>query len=184
MLRPSDIAPRSVTVSEDGICEPLIFKTSQLKFCEDGSCTIILHGIKNDYMREGFEVVVQPTENGRVDPVKALKCYVERTRYIRPEECPVFLSLKKPYGAISSKTVTRILEKAIICAGLKGQGYSAKCFHPTGATNTIDAGLNSDMVQAVGRWKSKETFQNHYVHSRPVRSFTDRVFQQFELSDQ
>ena len=177
MLRPSDVPPKGRHLTDEGICQPLVMTVDQLTFNEDGSCVIMFHGIKNDYKRDGFEVVLQPCSEPRLDPVLTLKNYIERTKYIRTKPNAVFLSLKSPFQPLSARTVARILEKAIILAGLGKQGFTAKCFRPTGATSAVEAGLNPDYIRKVGRWKNQETFETHYVHSKPVVSFTDSIFQ-------
>ena len=176
MLWPSDVAPHAKVFNGESF-EPLIMTTKQIVFKNDGSCVIRLLGIKNDYHRDGFEIPLVPSQDAKVNPVSTLKCYIERTKYIRSERCPLFLSLKSPYSAISALMVTTILEKAIIAAGLKGQGFSAKCFHPTGATNAVQGAQNPDFVRKIGHWKNRETFEDYYVHSQPPKSFTDTVLQ-------
>ena len=52
-----------------------------------------------------------------------------------------------------------------------------------GATNAVEAGQNPDTIRKVGRWKSKETFENHYVHAKPSPSFTDSLFKLQKASD-
>ena len=178
MLRPSDIAPNAFNLTPEGEQKQLCLTTNQLEFLEDGSCKIVFHGIKNDYDRDGFEVILRPTSNPRLDPVLTLKNYIQRTKYVRQAGGPLFLSLRKPFGALTSKTISRILEQAIILAGLKEQGFTAKCFRPTGASNAVDAGLDPDFIQKVGRWRSRDTFEEHYVHSKPCVSFTDKIFKQ------
>ena len=129
------------------------------------------------YHRDGFEVIIPASSHPRLDPVRALKCYISRTRYVREyPELALFLSLKKPYGAVSAATITRILETAIEMAGLGNQGFKAKHFRPTGATIAVEAGIKADTIRRVGRWKSRETFEAHYVHAVPPTSFTDSVF--------
>ena len=176
MLRPSDIAPNATVVNDKGEHEQLVMTTDQLRFENDGSCVITFHGIKNDYSRDGFEVVLQPSRMPRLDRVVTLKCYTECTKYVRPMDKALFLALKKPFGPITSKTVSRILEKAIVLVGLGGNGYSAKSFCPTAATMAVDAGFSAQSICKVGRWRSQDVFQQHYVHSRPDFSFTDKVF--------
>ena len=175
MLRPSDIAPHAKVMTEDGV-SPLILTTKQVKFLEDGGCVITLHRIKNDYHRDRFEIPIVPSKDSKLDPVKMLKCYIERTKYMRSSSCPLFVALKSPFAAISARTVSRILEKSIVMAGLGGCGYSAKCFRPTGATNAVQAGKNPDMIRKIGHWKNSETFENHYVHIHPTKHFSDTIF--------
>ena len=175
MLRPSDVAPHAKKLTEDGPV-PLVLSTKQVKFLENGGCIITLHGIKNDYFRDGFEIPIVSTSNPKLDPVKALKCYIERTRYLRSEDCPLFLALKSPFAAVSARMVSRILERSIVLAGLGGHGYTAKCFRPTGATYAVQAGENPDMIRKVGHWKNRETFENHYIHIHPLKQFSDTIF--------
>ena len=137
--------------------------------------TIVFHRIKNDYNRNGFEVNLPPVTNPRICPIKALKCYIQRTKYFRPASLPLFLSLKQPFQGVTAKTVATVLNKAIRLAGLKNDGFSAKHFRPTGATVAIQKGLDPNMVMRVGRWKSRETFEAHYVHAFPGKVFTDSV---------
>ena len=175
MLRPSDVAPHARVLGEEGL-EPLVLTTKQVRFLDDGGCVITLHGIKNDYHRDGFDIPVVPTKDPKLDPVKALKCYIERTRYLRSEKCPLFLALKSPFAAVSARTVARILEKSITLAGLGGLGYSAKCFQPTGATTAVKSGFDPVLVQKIGHWRNVETFENHYVHVNPPEQFSDTIF--------
>lgn len=177
MLRPSDIAPKAKVY--DKATKKLIKRvmtTDQVRFHADGSMRITLHGIKNDYHRDGFEVRVNPSSDGHVDPVQAVKCYIERTAKIRPSNRPLFLSLKKPYQGIGADTVGSVLEKAIKLADLHHKGFTAKNFRPTGATRAIEGNIVADTVRKVGRWKSRETFEEHYVHSKPPQDFTDIVY--------
>ena len=41
--------------------------------------TIMIHGNKNDYDRDGFKVTVPAAKNVKLDPVKALQRYMART---------------------------------------------------------------------------------------------------------
>lgn len=87
----------------------------------------------------------------------------------------MFLSLFRPFHALSSVTIANILKYAIQLSGLGGLSYSAKCFRPTGATNAIALGLNPDLARHIGRWKSQEVFEKHYVHSRVPEHYTDSM---------
>lgn len=176
MLRPSDVAPHAKVYNpETGAVQPLLFTLSQVQFEEDGSMTINFHGIKNDYKRDGFQVRITPSVDPHLDPVATLQCYINRTAQQRPAEGPVFISLTSPYQGITSSTVSRVLEQSIQIANLDPKKFSAKSFRPTGATISVQAGCNPDIIRHVGRWKSKEVFEKHYVHSQVQDSFTDTV---------
>lgn len=77
MLRPSDIAPRSIVHT----CTGNQFSDKQVSFLGDGGLSISFHGIKNDYNRDGFTVSLPPgdEEFAQVDPIRCLKCYMSRT---------------------------------------------------------------------------------------------------------
>ena len=174
MLRPSDIAPRGeVFDSLTGETSKFTFTTDMLAFTPEG-VKITLMAIKNDYCRSGFEVFLPTLPNPKMDPVHTLHSYIQRTEPVRSDGA-VFLSLKRPYKAISASSVAKILDSSISRAGLSGQGFSAKSFRPTGATRAIDAGIDPDIVQKVGRWKCTEVFRNHYVHSKTPKEFTSAV---------
>ena len=173
MLRPSDIAPKSVHVNED------LF--SSKKFCRswitfsDQYATVQLFGIKNDYQRDGFSMQIPMALNKVLCPVRTLKDYMVRIQHLLRVDGPVFISLNRPYTALSSAGIGAVLNKAIELVGLHKKGFSVKCFRPTGATVAIEAGIQPDFVQATSRWKSTEVFKKHYVHAKPPQGFTDAV---------
>ena len=175
MLRPSDVAPRSKMLNSENHLEQMSFGESQVQFNDNGSLTLMFHGIKNDTTRDGFTVTLPPASEPQVDPIRSLKDYMDRTavdRAVVPSR-PVFLSLTKPYHALSAGSIARILKESIDLAGLGGRGYTAKCFRPTGATNAIALGLDPDLARHIGRWRSAEVFEKHYVHSRVPDQYTD-----------
>jgi len=179
MLRPSDIAPRSVVFDGTHTSpQKVIFSVEQVLFLEDGGMSLSFHGIKNDYTRDGFTVTLPPVEDrfSKVDPIRCLKEYILRTDSIRHKVfgCPVFVTLREPYKAIDSSTVSSILNESIIAAGLSG--YSAKCFRPTGATCAIDNKIAPEVARHIGRWRCADTFTKHYVHTRVPTDFVEKLF--------
>lgn len=177
MLRPSDVAPHAKRyVEQDDSIVNMVFSTDLVTFNDDGSATLRLHGIKNDYSREGFEVHVDSTNDKKLDPVYALWSYIDRTKMMRPPDTrPVFLTLNRPYHAINSGTVANILNDAILLAGLDRDKYSAKCFRPSGATEGIRADCNPDVLRQLGRWRNREVFEAHYVHSEAQKGMTSKI---------
>lgn len=174
MLRPSDIAPKSTYYDNDLKCEAkLVFKTDMIMFEENG-LKINFFGIKNDTNRTGFEVFVPCHENNLLDPKSSLQDYLVRTECFRKDNA-VFLSLRKPYDALSASSIGKILDEAIDIVGLSGKGFTAKSFRPTGATTAIEAGIDPHIVQKVGRWKSHDVFFQHYVHSKTPCDYVSKV---------
>jgi hypothetical protein len=155
MLRPSDIAPRSVIINSlDGQQSRIIFSVDNITFTPDGGMEIVFHGIKNDYDRDGFTVRL-PDLEGR----------------------PVFLTLTSPFSAIDSKTVSKVLSECISLAGLAGRGFTAKSFRPTGATCAIDSGINPETARHIGRWRCSDTFFKHYVHSKVPSDYVSKLLE-------
>ena len=178
MLRPSDVASKATVFDKEKqeLSGHLVLSTDDVQFNLDGSVSIMFHRSKNDYSGDGFEVNVPPAKEIKVDPVETLRCYIERTRYQRSIEKPLFISVRKPFKPLSASGVAKILESAIMLAGLANKGYSAKSFHPTGTTVAIEQGLDPDSVSRQGHWKSKETFEYHYVHAKPHKDFANRIY--------
>lgn len=168
MLRPSDIAPRGVILDkESGTSHPIIFSTDNLEFLQDGSVKVTIFGVKNDATRTGFVVLLRPHPNPMLNPVSCLRCYIDRTDSMRDSHIrPVFLTLKKPYTALSSSQISEILSSAIKLAGLDNMGYTPKHFRATGATYAISSSEDPDIVRKLGRWKNAAVFYEHYVHTR------------------
>ena len=88
-------------------------------------------------------------------------------------EGPVFLTLRKPYSAISAATVGQILHDCIVTAGLGGQGYTAKSFRPTAATRAVDNNCDPETAMHIGRWKSRSVFFEHYVSCKAPKEYTN-----------
>lgn len=181
MLRPSDIAPLARCYdSESGMSARFVMSTDQITFRSDGSVSISFLGIKNDLHRSGFVVSLPPSSDAATDPVGALRSYIARTdRWRCPVTKPLFLSLNRPYEAISASSVAHILREAITAAESFGlpPGHRPKDFRPTGATEAVKRGVSADRVQQLGRWKSRSVFREHYVHSSVPGSFTDDLLQ-------
>jgi hypothetical protein len=180
MLRPSDIAPRSQVMNESAASHhDAVFSTSHLDFMPDGSLTVRFHGIKNDYDRDGFSVTIPhlPGQFDKCDPVLSLQAYIEATKQFRRSlpSSPVFLTLNKPYRAIDASTVSSVLSESIKLAGLSSHQYSPRSFRPTGATQAINCGIHPDIARHIGRWRSQDTFNKHYVHTKVPDSYTQNI---------
>lgn len=122
---------------------------------QDSDCHYIVY---NDTAHAGFQVLMQPVSNAKLNQVQALSDYIVWTQSVRPTGDPVFLSLLPPHGPISAATVSSILNKAIQLAGLANLGFSAKCFRATSATAVIDLGHDLEITMHQGRWKTRSVF--------------------------
>ena len=118
MLRPSDIAPLARRYdSSTGIVSSFVMSTDQFQFTEDGGMIVTFLGVKNDSQRTGFQVTLPSSPVSQVDPVRTLRTYLDRTDSVRCRATkPAFLTLVRPYAAVSASTVSHILQEAIRAA--------------------------------------------------------------------
>ena len=181
MLRPSDIAPLALRFSVDlQTTSPFVLTTDQLRFEADGSLQVTFFGVKNDSQRTGFQVKLPSSPDQTVDPVSALRMYLERTETLRcPDSRPVFLSLIRPFAALSASSISAILQDSIRLAEKFGlaKGHTPKDFRPTGATRAVQLGFDTDDVQRLGRWKTRSVFLEHYVHNEVDPMYTQKLFE-------
>lgn len=181
MLRPSDIAPLALRFDAGtGVTSPFVLTTDQLRFQADGTLQVTFLGVKNDTQRTGFQVSLPPNPNQAADPVDALRVYLERTDSLRcAGSGPVFISLVRPYAALSASSVSTVLHEAIHLAEGFGlpPGHKPKDFRPTGATRAVELGFDTDDVQRLGRWKTRSVFLDHYVHNQVDAAFTQKLFE-------
>ena len=179
MTRPSDLAPKGVNLdTRDLSVHNIVLTVDNIHFMASNSLTIFFFGIKNDTSRSGFEVNIPPNLDDIImDPVSCLREYIDRTAAVRPTDTkPLLLTLNPPYKAISSSTISNILDEVISLAGLADKGFKAKSFRPMGATLAVSKGVVPKTVMQIGRWKTKEVFMNHYVYPRVPQSFTPDMF--------
>lgn len=176
MLRPSDIAPQGVHYDRDTqVTVQFVFHERQISFQPSG-VTITFLGIKNDTSRSGFEVFLPRGSVDKLDPVSTLQCYMQRTNFMRQDaQGAVFLTLSKPYKALSASMIAQILCSMIDTVGLAGQGFTAKSFRPTGASTAVALGYDPDKVRRLGRWKTQSVFLEHYVHNNIDKSYVNKM---------
>ena len=151
-------------------------KTTQIQFNTDGSLTLTFFGIKNDTCRDGFKVSIPKSTEPKLDPSTTLRAYINRTK--SPENLPsdpVFVSLNRPFKAISSTTVSLILNESIKLAGLDCAKFTAKSFRPSAATKAVESGMDPDKARRIGRWKTPSVFFDHYVFDKTPDNYTDNI---------
>ena len=183
MARPSDLAPVAEQFDpSSNKSSAYVLSRDQIQFHNDNSMTVTFFGTKNDTSRTGFEVRIPASSEPKVNVVGSLKCYLQRTETLVGEDNAVFLALNAPYKALRAEGVKKVLAEAISLAGLDGQGFTPRCFRPTGANAAIEAGCTPEAAMQIGRWKTKEVFFNHYVYPKAPQNFTKGVAQFTGLS--
>ena len=166
MARPSDLAPANE------------LKRSQVFFNADGSLTIQLLGIKNDYKRRGFEVRIDRASNVQVDPVICLKTYIDRSAVDMGHipDPPLFITAKAPHRALTASAVSQCLRDTLKAAGIS-DSFTPRSFRPSAASAAVSAGCDPDTARQIYRWKTPEVFYENYVYPVTKDHFTDRIFE-------
>lgn len=165
MARPSDLAPTKG------------FSRHQIEFNEDGSATIRFFGIKNDTDMRGFEVRLNRSSHAKLDPVSCLHTYLTRTSSFITEGGPVFVSLDKPFTALTVASISNVLREAIALAGLPPT-FTPRSFRASGATAAIYNKADPSFCRQIGRWKTDSVFWQHYVYPVSADNVTDKILAQ------
>ena len=121
----------------------LNFTLKNLVF-EQNHMKVTCFGIKNDTQGKGFEVILPKSNVVKIDPVQTLYDYIERTREHRDQDGHVLISLRSPYNAFDSSTVSRILDpRGGYCFGMAiyqrviGEIFSSLCIDIQSAICTL-----------------------------------------------
>jgi len=183
MARPSDLAPVAEHFDPSSTKNTAYVLTrDQVEFHDDQSMTVTFFGTKNDTSRSGFEIRIPGSDETKVNVVGSLKSYMQRTQTLVGEDNAVFLALNAPHKVLRAEGVRKVLTESISLAGLDGQGFTPRCFRPTGANAAMEAGCTPEAAMQIGRWKTKEVFLNHYVYPMAPQNFTKEVAQFSGLS--
>ena len=111
MLRLWDIAPKAVNMKA-GKVSNVQFMMDRVQFLDDGSASVYLHGVRNDYHSDGFRVFLIPRSMSKVCPVLVLQELISRTGRINPAvDRLVFTPLNYPFSSLAAGA--SILNKAI-----------------------------------------------------------------------
>lgn len=75
-----------------------------------------------------------------MNPSECLKVYIDRTQHQRPPDARLLIVIGYPLSGCQADIIGKILNDAIIAAGLGDLGYSAKSFRLTGAMVAVSSG--------------------------------------------
>ena len=156
MTRPSDLAPKGINLDTLNLSvHNIVLSLDNIQFMADNSLTIFFFRIKNDTSRSGFEVNILPNLDDIImDLVLCLPDYIDRITAVTDTK-----TLSLPYKAISSNTISNILDEVISLASLADKGFTAKSFRPMGATSAVSKGVVTETVMQVGLWKTRGFYE-------------------------
>lgn len=104
--------------------------------------------------------------------VTHLKAYLDKTSALRKDEKQLFISIIRPYKAVSRETISQWIKSFMTAAGIDTSVYKS---HTTRAASTSFLATRqcdvNDIMGAVG-WTKEETFQRFYNRNiAPVFNF-------------
>ena len=100
-------------------------------------------------------------------PVRALSCYLQRTKEVSPRPGPLFVSLRLPTKAISKNAISFFLREVISGAGAVGvDGGRTPRAHSIRGVGTSMTFLRNWSVRQVlkpATWRSNTVFSSFYL---------------------
>jgi len=130
-------------------------------------------------------LLLPPYHDKELCPVSCLKQYVTRTKETRNEIDELFLSLSKPFKAVTSQTISRWLVIVLKLAGINVDKFHAHSFRHASTSKASRAGVNVDTImKRVGWTPGSKMFAK--VYNRPISEedkFANAVLTTKEVND-
>ncbi|KYN14031.1 hypothetical protein ALC57_13787, partial [Trachymyrmex cornetzi] len=94
--------------------------------------------------------------------------YIERIKTLRPPSCDsLFISLSKPYRAVTAQTLGRWIKQGLQELGINTETYSAHSTRHASTSQAAKKGVSSDLIKRAAGWTGESrTFANFY--NRPI----------------
>lgn len=107
-------------------------------------------------------------ENTKICAATTLSAYLDRTINLRHSDCEnLFISLKKPYKAVSSQTLSKWVSKVLQLAGVNTNIFTAYSTRHASTSNAKRFGIPLDTIRKAAGWtKESQTFARFY--DKPV----------------
>lgn len=103
------------------------------------------------------------TEDNVICPATLIKYYLEKTKEIRKLENKLIISFRKPYGAVSTQTLSRWIKQVIGDSGVDVDHFSAYSTRHASTSAASRAGVTIDCILKTAGWTTKsKTFATFY----------------------
>ncbi|KYN29087.1 hypothetical protein ALC57_01488 [Trachymyrmex cornetzi] len=99
--------------------------------------------------------------------------YLDRTKELRPPTCDfVFISLSKPFKAVTSQTISRWIKQTLKECGVNTAIFSAHSTRHASTSCAAKKGVSLDLIKRAAGWTGEsQVFTNFY--NRPIISSED-----------
>jgi hypothetical protein len=100
--------------------------------------------------------------------VRLLEHYLSRTKDLRPSTCDfLFISLSKPFRAVTSQTISRWIKQALRECGVDTSVFSAHSTRHASTSRAAGRGVSLDIIKRAAGWTGESrVFANFY--NRPI----------------
>ena len=100
-------------------------------------------------------------------PVRALRCYLRRTKTLRGSCTSLFIISRKPYTRASKDTISRWIVNAIDLAPPTGDSGRPRAHDVRGVATSLALykGVPLEEILQAAAWKSSNTFISSYLHN-------------------
>lgn len=100
--------------------------------------------------------------------VRIMEHYLENTKDLRPSSCDfLFISLSKPYRAVSSQTISRWIRRGLEDCGIDTSLFSAHSTRHASTSQAASRGVPLDFIRRAAGWTGESrVFANFY--NRPL----------------
>jgi len=115
--------------------------------------------------------------NNKLCPVTTLRAYQERTRDRRKdkEHSQLFISLIKPYNAVTSSTIARWLKSVLTKSGIDTGIFKAHSIRGASTSAAANAGVTTNDILNAADWSSESVFQKFYYRCEQKNTFGSSV---------
>ncbi|XP_023316861.1 uncharacterized protein LOC111694154 [Trichogramma pretiosum] len=102
--------------------------------------------------------------------------YIDKTKNLRGDIDNLFISLNKPYRAITAETVSRWIKRGLFMSGIDTTIFTGHSTRHAASSKALQKGIDIDTIRRTAGWSEKSrTFANFY--NRPI------VTDSFELAN-
>lgn len=138
------------------------FKISQIRWEKDEAIVMLTKPVKHSVKGSPLDIVRvrKFPDDRKICPYRALREYVHVTEKVRYDIDDVWLSLSKPFRAISNDTLHRWIKDMLIACGIKDFG-SHTCRHAS-TSKADELGVDIDTIVATAKWSNCLTFARFY----------------------
>ena len=138
-----------------------------------GTGEVCIIGSKTDTNKVGQLLRIFPSSSKAFAVEPCLREYLRRTRPWRVGRDPTVLFLRAafPHKVHDKRSLTGLVQRGLNAAGL--DQFTPGCLRPGAIMAGRDAGYSLEALYELGRWRSWDTFYNHYCKAALPASFGD-----------